>query len=689
MPFASPLALDSLSPAADCPSSLATAWLKVARTALTSRAIDLIEETELLRAGKLRHQFSARGHELLQAVLAQHLSHPHDAAMGYYRSRPLLLGLGLSPRAAFASSLGLATGRTVGRDVGVILNLRSPCGVTVLPTCGDVGGQYTQVAGWAQAITYRTNHLRESAWEGAIAVAMGGDASVATGGFWSALTLATTLALPMLFVIEDNGIGISTPARLQTPGGNIASNLQSFQSLHVIDGSGADPQACWRLVAEGVTHVRKRRGPALIRAQVPRLCGHSGLDPQGAIADIRYDPLIELRDDFLRRGLLDAEGWSQLERTVLHDVRTGLAAALADPPPDPSTVRRFVFSPSPSPRLDSGSRHVNATAATAPVTMKEAVRLTLEHELRRSAHMIVLGEDVGQKGGVHGVTAGLQTAFGPARIVDTSLSEEGIIGRAVGMALAGLVPVPEIQFRKYLDAATEQIHNCGTLRWRTAGEFAAPLVVRIPVGYHARVSDPWHSVSGEAALAHAIGWKIAFPANAHDATGLLRTALRGDDPTFFLEHRNLLANARSAGPYPGSEYVLPFGQARIVRTGTRVTVVTWGDMVYRVLEAAERLAADTIEIIDLRTIVPWDQATVLQSVEKTGRCLIVHEDTLTAGFGAEIAATVAQAAFLYLEAPIDRIAPPDCPIPYQRDLLDAVLPSVEHIVARLVALIDF
>jgi 2-oxoisovalerate dehydrogenase E1 component len=660
------------------------AWRAISRTVLTSRLVDLIEETELLPAGKLRHQFSARGHELVQAVLAEELRHGHDGAMGYYRSRPFLLGAGLTVREAFAGSLGRATGRSQGRDVGVVLNLPARSGVTVLPTTGDVGGQFTPVAGWASAIVHRATALREAAWEGAIAVAMAGDGAVATSGFWSALTLATTLSLPMLIVIEDNGVALSTPSRLQTPGGNVAANLRGFCNLRVFDGSGAHPEECRQMIGEAVFHVRARRGPALVRARVPRLCGHSGLDARNACDDGAPDPLAELRAFALRAGHADEAGWTALESTVTREVRAALEQALADSTPRPEAAVHHVFSGA---RPPPASNAIRPAAGGSSLTVKDAVRLTLERELSRDARLIVLGEDVGARGGVHGVTAGLQERFGPARVVDTSLSEEGIVGRAVGMALAGLRPVPEIQFRKYLDQATEQLNNAGTLRWRTAGAFSAPLVVRIPVGYHARVSDPWHSVSGEVTLARAIGWRVAFPSNAEDAAGLLRAALRGDDPTFFLEHRNLLVSSRSAGADGGPEHVVDFGRARLLRTGKRATVVTWGDMVYRALDAASRFAEGAVEVLDLRTLAPWDREAVISSVKKTGRCLIVHEDTLTAGFGAEIAAVVVQEAFVHLEAPVERLATPDVPIPYDKDSMSALLPSVDAIVARLEAMV--
>jgi 2-oxoisovalerate dehydrogenase E1 component len=292
---------------------------------------------------------------------------------------------------------------------------------------------------------------------------------------------------------------------------------------------------------------------------------------------------------------------------------------------------------------------------------------------------------VGRKGGVHLVTEGLQKEFGAARVFDTSLSEEGIIGRAAGLAVSGLVPVAEIQFRKYADPATEQLNNCGTLRWRTANRFASPMVVRMPGGFGKDVGDPWHSLSDEVRFAHAYGWQVAIPSNAADAVGLLRQAMRSPNPTIFFEHRSLLMTGEGSAPYPGDDYVLPFGQARLVREGTEVTVVTWGAMVHRCAEAAERLGT-AVELLDLRTIAPWDREAVLASVRRTGRCLVVHEDNRTAGFGAEVAGEVAEAAFWHLDAPVQRLAPRDIPMPYHPALLDAVLPGVDDIVAAVEAL---
>ena len=309
--------------------------------------------------------------------------------------------------------------------------------------------------------------------------------------------------------------------------------------------------------------------------------------------------------------------------------------------------------------------------------MLTAIRRTLDVELTLNPRMTVFGEDVGPKGGVHGATLGFQEKHGAARVFDTSLSEEGIIGRAIGLALTGLLPVPEIQFRKYADPATEQLNDCGTMRWRTRNRFAAPMVVRIPGGFF-KCGDPWHSQTNEVAFVHGIGWRVAVPSNAEDATGLLRSALRGNDPTLFFEHRALLDGAWARRPYPGDEYVVPFGVARHIRVGTELSIVTWGAMVERCERAAAAAGVD-VEILDLRTLSPWDKPAVLASVAKTHRCLIVHEDNLTAGFGAEIAACVAKDCFFSLDAPIERLAMPDIPSPHSPLLLEAAVPGVAAI----------
>ncbi|HEV7135194.1 MAG TPA: transketolase C-terminal domain-containing protein [Steroidobacteraceae bacterium] len=671
-------------------------WRRVTYLLHASRALDDLEESRLLPQRQVLYQFSARGHDFAQILLGLRLTDPHDGVTVYYRSRPVMLALGVGLEDAAAGPLARQGSFSGGRDIGVVFNKPGRGEATVLPACGGVGAQYTPAAGWAQAIRYHHDALGESEYARSIAVVLGGDASVATGGFWSALTMATTLRLPMLFYIEDNGFGISVPSQLQTPGGNIAANLRSFAGLTLLEGDGAEPLQAAQLVSEAVRRVREERGPLLLRLTVPRLCGHSGQDtqayksPETLSLERARDPLQRLQRFLVPRVLSDRD-WTAVAGDARRDVEVAVEKALARPLPDPRSLTRHVFAESTAEGVAEVQEQGGLAAVgcalppgtpeprpeAARINMLTAIRRTLDFELALNPRMIVFGEDVGPKGGVHGATLGLQEKHGAARVFDTSLSEEGIIGRAIGLALAGLLPVPEIQFRKYADPAAEQLNDCGTMRWRTRNRFAAPMVVRLPGGFF-KCGDPWHSQTNEVAFVHSIGWRVAVPSNAEDATGLLRSALRGNDPTLFFEHRALLDGAWARRPYPGDEYVVPFGVARRVRAGAELTIVTWGAMVERCERAGTASGVDA-EILDLRTLSPWDRQAVLASVRKTHRCLIVHEDNLTAGFGAEIAACVAKDAFFSLDAPIERLAMPDIPSPHSPRLLEAAVPGVESI----------
>jgi 2-oxoisovalerate dehydrogenase E1 component len=671
-------------------------WRAVLRQVAISRALDDIEESRLLPQRKVLYQFSARGHDLTQVLLSTHLTGAKDGVGAYYRSRPLLLGLGLPLKQALASTMMRAAGMSEGRDIGVVFNLPRKKGACVLPGCGGVGAQYTPAVGWAQALRYRSLILGDKDCEHSIAVAHGGDASTATNGFWAALNIVTTEQLPFLFFIEDNGYGISVASQHQTPGGNIAKNLGGFRGLRVLDGDGSDPMAAADLIEDAVTGVRSGGGPALIRLVVPRLSGHSGQDTQTyksaaeIAAERERDPLEKLRGQLVPREVSAAE-WDLEIARGREAVAQALAQVEALPTPDPSRARRYVFSENTQDgnlelQQQGGIRCEGVVPATGTlqaspqgprINLLTAVRRTLERELATNPRMLIFGQDVGRKGGVHAATLGLQELFGTSRVFDTSLSEEGIIGRAVGMAAAGLLPVPEIQFRKYADSAAEQLNDCGTMRWRTANRFAAPMVVRIPGGFF-KCGDPWHSQCNEAQWLHGVGWRLAMPSNAEDAVGLLRSALRGNDPTIFFEHRALLDGSWARRPYPGDEFVVPFGKASILRLGGAITVITWGAMVER-CERAIDAGEVSADLLDLRTLAPWDRDAVLASVRKTRRCLIVHEDTVTAGFGAEIAAVLAKEAFFDLDAPIERLAMPDVPSPHSPLLLDAVLPNSEGI----------
>jgi len=683
-------------------------WKRIAYLTLLSRAIDDLEEKELMKNREVLYQFSARGHDMAQVILATLLDHPGDAAAGYYRSRPFLLALDLDLEDAIAGPMMRSGGMSDGRDIGVVFNLPKkdgrPC---FLPMSGGVGSQFGPVSGWAESIVYKSRELADPQSEGAIAVALGGDASTSTSGFWAALNNATTRKLPMLFYIEDNGYGISVPSEIQTPGGNIAKNLASFNNLYLLDGDGGDPVQSATYLSRAVQHIREGHGPALVRLSVPRLCGHSGQDTQKYKSELQIaneksrDPLPRLQDFVLAEHLMTEQDWAATVGQVQQDVKVALARVRRRPQPEPKNIRRFVFSETDQDGqlvlqqqgglLADGhvfpATTLEAQTGGERINMLTAIRRTLDVELACNPKVVVFGEDVGPKGGVHAATLGLQDKHGEGRVFDTSLSEEGIIGRAVGMATAGLMPVPEIQFRKYADPAEEQLNDCGTMRWRTANRFAAPMVVRIPGGFF-KVGDPWHSQSNEVKWLHAIGWQLAMPSNARDAVGLLRTAMRDNNPTIFFEHRSMLDDAWARRAYPGDDFVIPFGSAATTREGDKLTVVTWGAMVPRCEKAADDLGGN-IDVIDLRTLSPWDRETVIDSVKRTHRCLIVHEDNITAGFGAEIAAYLTENIFFELDAPPRRLAMPDVPSPHNPLLLDAVVPSVERITAAMQDLLEF
>lgn len=692
------MALAELMPELRNAPSEAVDWPRVAYLVLLSRALDKMEETRLVPEKKVLYQFSARGHDMAQVLLGTRLDDPADATCGYYRSRPLLLALGVDVADALGSAMGRAGGYSDGRDIGVVFNYPNPNGASALPMCGGVGAQYTPTAGWAQAIEYHRTVLKDPAYDKAIAVVLGGDGSVASNGFWAALTIATTQQLPMLFYIEDNGFGISVPSVFQTPGGNIAENLESWRGLTILSGDGTDPAEAARLVDRAVAHVRGERAPVLLRLTVPRLQGHSFQDTQAYKPDAfvasewRRDPLPKLRS-YLVPAVLTQSQWTDIEARAERDADAARERAEARGIADPESVMSHVFFEGVLQEKGGQWTHGYVAPATTDVPRPEgqrinmvtAIRRTLEHELEVNPRVVLFGEDIGPKGGVHAVTLGLQEKFGFQRVFDTSLSEEGIVGRAVGMALAGLLPVPEIQFRKYAEPATEQINDCGTMRWRTNNRFAAPMVLRVPGGFF-KCGDPWHSQTNEVAFVHSPGWKVAVPSNAEDAVGLLRTALRGNDPVLFFEHRAMLDSAWARRAYPGDHYALPFGRAKTTVSGDDITIVTWGAMVPRCEAAAQGRSAD---VIDLRTLMPWDKEAVLASIRRTRRCLIVHEDLKTAGFGAEIAAVVAEEAFMDLDAPVARLTMPDIPSPHNPVLLDSAVPSVERIRAKIDELVAF
>lgn len=676
-------------------------WQEIAHLALCSRLMDEMEENELTPKGLVTYQFSARGHELGQLLVSQLLDRPYDAASVYYRSRPFMLGSGLSLEEAFASDMARTGSINGGRDVGVVFSMPRRKRAMVLPMAADVGSQFTPAAGYAQGLVYHKNELKTADLEDSIAVVFAGDGAVAANGFWSSLTIATTLKLPLLFVIEDNDYAISVTSPHQTPGANIAANLASFANLKIWDGSGTNPEEAAELAHRAVQYVRSWQGPGLLRLRVPRLSGHSSVDNQAykeeeALQEEWTRDPIQAIKEYLVPTAMRENVWERMLLDAKRDVRLAKDAALAQPYAEPETVTQFALSTKDNVQqvgglLAAGIELPKGTDVPNPVdprriNMVEAIRRTMEVELKVNPRCLTFGEDVGYKGGVHAATLGLQKAYGEGRVFDTSLNEEGIIGRAVGMAYAGLMPVPEIQFRKYADPATEQINNSGTVRWRTNGRFAAPLVIRIPGGFR-KIGDPWHSVTSEVTFAHQPGLLFAAPSNAEDTVGLLRTALRGNDPVIFFEHRAMLDAGWARRPYPGDDFMLPFGKAKTITEGDELTVVTWGAMVERCELAAKDL--EGVEIIDLRTLAPWDETAVLQSIQKTSKCLVVHEDIGFGGFGAEISATIVSKAFLDLDAPVERVAAPSVPVPFSTRLMEGVVPTIERIRERMEFLLAY
>ncbi len=620
-------------------------WGKVAYFCLLSRFMDLKEKSE-----RLPMSFPAMGHELVQVLTALLMEHEKDSASVYYRSRPLALALGMKPEDIFYANMGK------GRDVGMMYYLRGK----ILPTVGDVGGQFPKAVGWAQAIRYK-------GWDGAVAVAMGGDGSIASSGFWSALNIATTLNLPMVFVIEDNGWGIGVPSNLQTPGGNIAENLRSFKNLTVLEGRGYIPEETYGVLREGFEIARKNRA-VLIRFEVARIEGHSISDRQEYRSREEIEKSREKDPMVYLRSLV--ENWEEVESRAKEDVERAWEEAKRREG-ERGNLKKYIFFEG---EFAQGDKVREFKMNKHPkMKMALAIRKAMEEALEENEDVLIFGEDVGLKGGIYGITRGFMERFGERRVFDTSLNELGIVGRAEGMAYAGLKPIAEIQFRKYADEARQAIHNIGFVRWRTNNAFSAPIILRIPVGFIRGISDPWHSFSAEQEFLHMFGWKIAYPSNAEDAYYLLKEALSMNDPVIFLEHRELYFSKLAEREI--SEF-LPFGKGRVVKSGNSLTIVSWGYTLYEALEGVKDM---DVEVIDLRTLKPWDEELVFESVKKTGRLLVVHEDSLTCGFGAEIVSRVVEETFESLKVAPKRLAVPDVPIPFSQELFNLAYPTSDKI----------
>ena len=667
------------------------------RIMLLSRKID-DKEIQLKHHSQAFFQISGAGHEAVLVAAGNHLRGGHDWFFPYYRDRALCLTIGVTPLEMLLASVGskddpASGGRQMPSHWGhKRLNIASQSSATTTQClhavgCAEAGLIYQRVT----QIPDRDGRFHDDE----VTYVSIGDGATSEGEFWESLNSACTNSLPILYLVEDNGYAISVPVEEQTPGGDISRLVERFPGLRTFRCDGTDYLASYRTLGDAVSHVRERKGPAFVHASVTRPYSHSLSDDEKLYktasereAEARRDPLVRMRHFLKAQGLATDADLADILASVEREVSAAAEQALAAPKPEPDTAALYVFSPDVDP-----SSPAFATAPQpqgAPETMVATINATLRDEMARDPRIIVFGEDVADasreevlasvagKGGVFKVTHGLQRLSGSDRVFNSPLAEANIIGRGVGMALRGLMPVVEIQFFDYIWPAFMQLRDeMAMMRYRSGNNWSCPMVIRAPIGGYLRGGAPYHSQSGVAIFAHTPGIRIAFPSNAQDAAGLLRTAIRCDDPVLFLEHKHLYRQTYNKSLYPGGDYMIPFGKAAVAREGSDVVIFTWGALVQRSMLAAQQAEHDGISaaVVDLRTIIPYDWETIAAYTRRTSRVMVVHEDQLTCGFGAEIAARISQELFDYLDAPVTRVASLDCPVAYAPVLEEAILPG--------------
>ncbi len=675
--------------------------MRVYRIMQTSRRLD-DREILLKRQQRIYFQISAAGHEAIQTAAGMVTRPGYDWFYPYYRDRTLSLTLGVTPYEMLLQAVGAAADPASGGR-----QMPSHWGdheKHIVIGSSPTGTQFVQSVGAAEGCG------RLHPGEDRLVLVSSGEGATSEGEFWESINHACLYRLPLLILIEDNGWAISVPSERQTPGGSISRLLSGFPGLLVREVDGTDFLASYREMRTAAAYCRQGYGPALVHAHCTRPYSHSLSDDERFYKTAREreveaarDPLVNFAKFLIEEGVAELQELEQIAREIDHSIYEDTQRALKSPPPAPSTALLHLYSEKVDPC--SSSFATTANPSGEPRTMADAINATLKDEMRRDERIIVFGEDVADcsreehlcevkgKGGVFKLTAGLQMEFGSKRCFNSPIAEASIVGRATGMATLGLKPVVEIQFFDYIWPAMMQIRDeLASLRWRSNGAFSAPLVIRCPIGGYLNGGSIYHSQSGEVEFTHIPGLRVVFPSNAQDAAGLLRTAIRCDDPVLFLEHKKLYREMYNRAPYPGPDFMVPFGKARIARAGDALTVITYGAIVHKAEQAAQeiqdRLGA-SVEVIDLRTLNPYDWETIRASVQKTSRVIVAYEDTLSFGYGAEIAARIADELFTYLDAPVKRVAALDTWIGYHPDLEAAILPQTQDLVRTMNELLAY
>jgi 2-oxoisovalerate dehydrogenase E1 component len=682
--------------------------LDMYRLMLTSRQLD-DKEVQLKRQNKIFFQISGAGHEAVQVATAKILKPGHDWFYTYYRDRALCLTLGMTPTEMLLSAVAAADDpNSGGRQMPSHWGHKD---LNIVSSSSPTGTQYLQAVGCAEAwlrydvlqdIPDRLERIKGDE----VVLVTSGDGTTSEGEFWEALNTASNLQLPVIFLIEDNGYAISVPREVQTAGGSISSLVACFPNLYVDDMDGCDPLLCYDVMATAIAFCRARKGPALIHADVIRPYSHSLSDdevhykPEGERdEEAKRDPVITFPAQLIADGVATEAEIEQIQAKVKEDIELATEVALAAPQPGPETIELYVYSPDVDPTSNDFDTEDDPQFEGDPTTMVDLLNACLRDEMVRDPRIVMFGEDIADlsrdehiedlkgKGGVFKVTWGLQKRFGGDRVYNSPLAEANIVGRAVGLATRGIKPVVEIQFFDYIWPAYHQIRNeLALMRWRSNNAFSCPTVIRTTYGGYLKGGSVYHSQTGASLFTHTPGLRVICPATALDANGLLRTAIRCDDPVLFLEHKHLYRQTYNKSAYPGPDFMIPFGKARVAREGSDVSVVTYGAVVQRALVAAKQLDESegiSTEVIDLRSLNPVDWDRIGESVKKTNKVLVAYEDSLSWGYGAELAARIADELFPWLDAPVRRLASTDTFVAYAPELEDVILPQVGDVKAAV------